>query len=303
MMAPPPSSRPQAPGFLPRLAPPPRHVPLGLRARLTFGGLGVFAWIWLAFGSGMATVFLREADLTSWFAFRGDLVRVEGQALGCEATHASEGGSKGRRGTPIYANRYTFEAGGSAHEGVSYATGSCLEAGTPVEVEHLPARPELSRIAGMRRSTFGPAVALVAIFPLLGLALVALSLRLGRRQVRLLERGRLALGTLVGKEETSTTVNKRRVMKLRFAIEGGAGTRHEVEVRTHRPEVLEDEPKERILFDPEDPASATAWDLLPGPPALDAMGQLEPPGALGTLLVLLPPAAAVAVLVLLFALG
>ena len=289
---PPPLERPwpAQQAVVPRLAPPPRHVPITVAVRALLGGLGVFAWIWFGFGSSIATVFLGKADLGSWATFRGELVTAEGVATGCAATGSSEGGSKGRSGTPIYENRYRF----GDHEGVSYATGTCLAAGTPVEVQHLPARPDVSRIAGMRRAEFGPGIAFVLVFPIVGLLLVGFSLRTGVRQLRLLRNGKVALGTLVGKEATNTSVNKRRVMKLRFAIETDRGERREVVVRTHLPEQLEDEPRERILCDPRRPDRAAAWDLLSGAPRVDGTGALEPTGLLGTLLVLLPPALAVA---------
>jgi hypothetical protein len=277
-----------------RLASPPRRVPISLATRVLLGGGALFAWLWFAIGSSIATVFVLNSDLTSWVVFRGELVSVSGVSTGCSDTGASVGGSRGRRGTPIYANRYRLGADEGAVEGVSYATGRCLAAGTPVSVEHPAGRPEVSRIAGMRRAEFGPEVAFALVFPVVGIVLVVLSLRSGRRQLRLLREGKLALGTLLGKEPTSFLVNKRRVMKLRFAIETDRGARHEVVVRTHLTEQVEDDPRERILYDPERPGEAVAWDLLPGAPQIDGTGALEPKGLLGTLLVLVPPALAIA---------
>lgn len=275
-----------------RLAPPPRRVPLTLAARALLGG-AAFAWIWLAFGSSIATAFLLKTDLGSWLAFRGERVAVPAVVTGCAATGASEGGGKGRSGTPIYANRYAFDAGGGEREGVSYALGECLEAGAEVQVEFPAGRPERSRIVGMRRAWFGPEVAFVLVFPLAGLLLLFFSLRKGWRELRLLRRGKLALGTLVGKEATNVSVNKQRVMKLRFALETERG-RQEVLVKTHLTGAVEDEPRERILYDPERPERAAAWDLLSGHPRVDFAGGLEPAGLRGLLLAIAPPLLAVA---------
>jgi hypothetical protein len=277
---------------LPRLVPPPRQVPATLRARLLFGGLGVLAWIWFGFGSAIATGFLRHADLTSWVLLRGALEEVPGTGLGCEPTGASEGGSKGQSGTPIYANRYAFGAGGDELEGVSYATGRCLGPGEAVRVEYPAGRPDRSRVQGMRRGWFGPDVLFVAIFPLVGIALVLLSLRSGWRRLRLLSRGRLALGALVSDEPTRVSVNNRPVRKLTFTIDTETMGRRQVVVRSHVPELALDEPRERILYDPERPELAAAWDLLPTI-RLDERGELAPAGLAGSLLVLLPPVLAV----------
>jgi len=276
-----------------RLAAPPRRVPWSVAVRILFGGFGVFAWLWLALGSGIGTVFLRGADLFSWLQFQGELASVPGVIVECRATGASEGGSKHRRGTPIHANAYRFEDGGEPFDGISYATGTCLEPGAPVTIEHPPGRPELSRIAGMRRSVFGPAVAFVLVFPLVGLLMVLASLRRGRRDLRLLAHGKLAMGTLLGMKATNVTINERRVMKARFAIVTEQGVRQEVEVKTTNPEVLEDEPQERILYDPADPRRAVAWDLLPGATSLEAAGQIRAGNPFRALLLLVPPALAV----------
>jgi hypothetical protein len=289
-----PAARTAPPGFLPRLAAPPRQVPLGLHVRLLFGGRGVFAWLWFALSSGLSIGFIGNADLSSWLVFRGPLETVEGTSTGCEDTGASEGGTKHRRATPIYVNRYTFEAGGRTREGASYSPGACMPEGHAVVVQHPAGRPEVSRIAGMRRAIFGPWVAFLAIFPLVGLVLVGLSLAHGRRQLRLLEQGRLGLGKLVSIEATNVSVNRRKVMKLRFELTSDAGTRHDVIIKTSLPGRLEDEPQERILYDPATPERAFAWDLLDPSPRLDPSGHLESPGLLGAALVLLPPLAAIA---------
>jgi hypothetical protein len=287
-------ARPGAAEPLPRLAPPPRRVPLTVKLRALFGGFGVFAWLWFGLGSSVATAFLRHADLTSWALFRGGAESAAGESLGCEDTGASEGGGKARRGTPIFANRYRFTSGGDTFEGVSYIAGRCIRAGAPVAVEHPAGRPELSRVAGMRRDEFGPEVGFAAIFPVVGLFLVGASLRKGRRQLRLLERGKLGLGTLLSAEPTNTRINERTVMKMRFALVTEVGARHEIVVRTHLPEKVQDEARERILYDPARPEDALAWDLLTSVPALDAAGGLEAKSVLGTALVLLPPLLAVA---------
>jgi hypothetical protein len=262
--------------------------------RLLFGGLGTFAWLWLAAGSGIGSFFLRNADLTSWLRFGGALTSVAGVSTGCSRTNASEGGTKSGGGTPIFANAYRFDADGEQLDGVSYATGTCLDAGTEVVVEHPPGQPRSSRIAGMRRAIFGPGVAFVLIFPVAGLGLVGVSLWQGRRELRLLRHGKLAMGTLLGVDPTNVSVNRRQVMKARLAIVTDTGARQEVQVRTTSPELLEDDPQERILYDPASPRRAVAWDLLPKGTSVDTAGQLEGSQPLRTLALLLPPALAAA---------
>jgi hypothetical protein len=257
-------------------------------------GPAAFAWIWLAFTGPFSTVFLRNADLTSWWRFRGAVESTRGVVTACERTRASEGGSKGRSGTPVYANRFTFERAGETREGISYATGRCLTPGSSVTVQYLADDPDRARIAGMRSAIFGPGVLFVALFPLVGLGMLGFAWRARRRELRLLALGKLGHGTLVAEEETHVSVNKRKVVKLRFDLVTEAGTHHEVVVKTHRTEALKDDPRERLLYDPASPELAVGWDLLPGPPRVDATGAIEPPGLAGSVAALLLPALAFA---------
>lgn len=176
------------------LAPPPRRVPPSLAAR-TLLGPGFLAWLWFAAGTPPAALLLRVSDLTSWASFRGSVATATGTALVCERTGYSEG-ARGERHTPVLATRYRFEAGGVAREGVSFALGRCAEPGSEVVVEHLPGRPEVSRIAGQRRAPYGPDSALILVFPLAGIVMIAGTLRRGRRELRLLRAGRLEGGIL-----------------------------------------------------------------------------------------------------------
>lgn len=177
-----------------RLAPPPRRVPPSLATRALLGP-GLLAWLWFSCGTPSAALLLRVSDLTSWATFRGTLPTAGGTALACERTGYSEG-ARGERHTGVYATRYRFEEDGVAREGVSYALGRCPEPGSEVVVEHLPGRPDVSRIAGMRRAPYGPDSALILVFPLAGIVMIAVTLRTGRRELALLRDGRLEGGML-----------------------------------------------------------------------------------------------------------
>lgn len=147
---------------------------------------------------------------------------------------------------------------------------------------------------GMRGGVVGPEFAVPAILlPVVGLVAVIGAWHSGRRKLHMLEHGRLTLGTLVGKRATYISINKRRVMELRFEIQDEYGARRELTVRTHMPEAATDEPRERLLYDPAFPERAIAWDLFPGSIRIGSDGALMPAGLVGTVAVLIPPAMAV----------
>jgi hypothetical protein len=276
--------------FYYQLAPPPRSVPLFLRLHLLFGGFfNLFGWIFFGVGLIFFWPFGANADLSSAIYFRGDLEATVGKALFSEETGFSEGGSKGRSGTPVYANHYSFVYDGMEYTGISYATGTYFEGGEPVTIEYPKGRPSISRIEGMRRAMFGPWVLFVVIFPIIGIFFIFFGLKDGMKANRLLAIGRQGMGKLIAKVPTNTRINQQTVYKYTFEFTADDGRRHEVVARTHIPMVLEDEPQERLLYDPYNPSYAVMMDSLPASPAIDEAGNIVDISPLRLLPVIIAP--------------
>jgi len=276
------------------LVPPPRPVPFLLRVQVLFGGVFNFiGWIFFTFGMVFAVVFGSLADVTSWYHFRGPVATANGTLLEVKETSASENNVR------IYSYKYSFRAEGTDHEGVSYSTGRRHEPGEQVVVEYVEGNPALSRLRGMRRAEFGPWVLFVLIFPLVGFIFIVVSLRGGLKANRLLAHGKLAWGQLVSKEPTNTRINNRVVYKLTFDFQPEEGGHAQAVARSHMPEKLQDEQRERLLYDPFRPENAVLLDSLPASPAIDLTGNLRPRNpVLAALTLLLPgiPLASLAVL-------
>ena len=259
-----------APG---RLATPPRTVSPRLAAQLLLSGINSqIGWLLFGFGSIFFWGFAAHADLSGWRFRPGAIAYVSGQSLNCTDTHYSVGGSENSRGTPVYANRYSYVVGHQSFEAVSYATGDC-RAGGPVEIEYLLADPASSRISGMRRDFLGPWALLVAILPGAGLAWVIAGLVKGRRAVRLLREGMATTARLTEKVPTNSTVNSRRVYRMTFEYAGPMGAAEQLTIRTSLPERLENDEHQLVLCDPLDGRTAVLFNNLPGPPAFDPTGQ------------------------------
>jgi hypothetical protein len=272
------------------LAPPPRQVPMFVRCRLLFGGFAnQFGWLFFGFGLIFFWAFAGNADLTSPLYFRGEVETVTGRALHSEETGASEGGSKNRRGTPIYANHYSFVYDGVEYEGVSYSTGNYFSNGDTVTIEYPKGNPRVSRVQGMRRALFGPWVIFVVIFPAVGLCFILVGLKNGIKANRLLANGKLGLGKLKSKEPTNTRINNQTVYKYTFEFADELGRSCQVVSRTHIGGVLEDEQEERLLYDPYNPSYAVMMDSLPASPAIDGTGNIVDISPMRALLVLIIP--------------
>jgi hypothetical protein len=248
-------------------APPPRRVPLTLRIANQFNVVAQIGWAVLGFTSVFVWVFIGNADL-SFITFRGELDKAAGRITRVEETSASENDVR------VVANHYEYSVAGKPFQGIAYATGQSLPVGQTVDVEFTPADPAHSRIPGMRRAMFGPAILFVAIFPVIGLGIVIGVFLWGRKRNSLLENGLFALGTLKDKQPTNVRVNNRPVWELTFDFTTRDGRRHEATARTTDPDRLEDERQEPLLYDPDDPSRAYLLDEVPARPELDDRGEL-----------------------------
>ena len=117
-------------------------------------------------------------------------------------------------------------------------------------------------------------------------------IRRGLRASRLLRFGEQTTGRLKSKTATNTKVNNQRVYKLVFDFKGCDGATYEATAKTHRPEKLEDERDEPLLYDPMYPSRAVMLDALPGSPRIDQTGSMRAGSPLSVVACLLIPAAA-----------
>lgn len=242
------------------LAPPPRRVtPLATLEVLLGGALFQVGCGLVAFCSIFGWIFAGQADLSAWTRFMGQLETAPGELIALDSTGASV------NERPVVAHRYRFTGpDGQAREGVSYATGNAGQLGDAVTVEFPAGDPTVSRIVGQGRTLFPPWLVLVALLPLAALITAWCGLKTGLRRAWLLRHGRLTEGKLVAKEETSTRVNDQMVWKLTFSFRDDAGEAHQLSTRTHETAALEDEARERLLYDPGRPERAELLDALPG---------------------------------------
>ena len=272
-----------------RVSQPPRAVPRSTRLVVLFGGgFSLFGWLFFAFGMVFVWGFAAKGDFSSFLLLRGKLDTAPGMVTAVDDTRYSEGGSKHRSGTTIFSYQYSFVLDDRKYDGVSYHTGVSVQDGARVTVEFPPGNPARSRIRGMRRAIFGPGVAMVFIFPAIGLGIVLPGLWQGWRNVRLLARGETAQATLIVKTSTNMSVNRRMVYKLTFQFTDRDGQFQHAIARTSLPERLESQSQELVFYDPVSKKN-TLLDDLPGNQALTEQGDLQPCGFRAALGAALPP--------------
>ena len=277
------------------LAGPPRNVPLSVRLRVLFGGvLNQAGWFFFGFGLAFVWAFTLNADLTSWYRFRGQLDTTEGKVIYSKKTLFSEGGSKHSKGTPVYEIHYSFSApDGTEYKSVSYKTGTQFEQGQKVTIEHPQANPQTSRIKGMRQKPVGLFGIFPVVFTMFGLLFIIGGIKKGIKANRLLALGEQTTGRLKSKEKTNTKVNKKPVYKLTFEFNTLEGMTYETMVKTHETGKLEDQTEEPLLYEPMRPSYAVMLDDLPGAPRIQENGNIQAGSVAITIMALIIPLATI----------
>ncbi len=269
------------------VCPPPRNVSLLAQGQAVFGGaLSQFGWLSFGFGLIFFWTFVLEADFSSFYLSRDDLQTAKGVVVSNSETNYEVNDAK------IRETRYTFKTDGKEYQGVSYKAGCRLGRGAPVTVEYPKGHPGMSTIPGQRRAPFGPWAAFVAVFPLAGLAMVVYAVRQGLRMSSLLADGQLALGKLKSKVPTNGTVNDRPIYKMVYEFTAGYGGTSEAVAKTHRPELLEAQELQGVVYDPNNPSDALLVADMPGRPRFTTEG-VRPASARGALAVLAIPGATI----------
>jgi hypothetical protein len=259
-----------------RMTAPPRPVALSSLLVLLLNVYVQIGCFVLLFSTPFFWLFAGSADLPA-ITFRGETMRTNGVVTAVEETNASENGGR------IRGVHYSYSVNAAAHDGVSYVTGETdFEAGSLVIVEYLVRDHSKSRIEGMRRGMFGPAVLFVLIFPLIGLGITLGALAWGMRRGLLLVRGVAVFAKFKETRTTNTRVNKRPVYEVIHEYRTLDGELHESSTRTTDVDALTDDHEELLLYDPARPARGVPVDSISPLPALDEAGGFRGsvPGAL-----------------------
>jgi hypothetical protein len=151
-----------------------RPLPLGVRLAILLGGRSIQpAWLLLVLGAIFFHVMVLDSELVTRFELRGDLATTTGKVTAVESTGV-------RRGGAVLGVSYIYEVTGRSHTGKSFGTQE-PSVGAEAMVEYVVARPERSRIVGMRARTFGDDAAWVGLIIAAGAALALVNVRRNAR--------------------------------------------------------------------------------------------------------------------------
>ncbi|MDF1546495.1 MAG: DUF3592 domain-containing protein [Bacteroidales bacterium] len=236
-----------------------RNIPIGVKLKIWFGNVfNVIGLAFFLFGLPFSMVFISFSSLLGP-SFGEDDPGTKGIIIESRATSASVNDVK------VYEYTYRYHTmDGNSYTGLGYTTGNQKSVGDELMVLYKMDQPSASKAIDLRTSEFGGSVGLfVLIFPLIGLIMLILGTRNTLKQIFILQIGELAEGKFLYKEATNTQVNKQTVYELTFEFTASDNQIYKAIAKTHKYHRLEDEPFEKLVYDPDNPTNAVLLDALP----------------------------------------
>lgn len=238
-----------------------RNLPLFSTIQIFFSGvMAIIGIVFFLIGSLFVFVFGMLVNFDDMKFSESDLITTEVEIISATETTATE------NDTPVYKYNYSYKVpSGEEYTDISYNTGAAYFKNDVVEVQYLKDNPKLSRIIGMRKGTFTPWILLfIAIFPIVGAVLSYIGFKKNLEYIKLVQYGKIAFGTYSHEEATGESVNKRAVIRFFFNFTDEFGKEYLASGKTHHYHRLNDEDKERLVYNPQSPTENVMIDALPG---------------------------------------
>ncbi len=165
----------------------------------------------------------------------------------------------------IYEYNYIFNsANGKTYSGASYLNKEQIFTDNKVQVKYNSTKPENSCIIGMETSTFPVWMLLfVIVFPIIGFLLLYFGVKKGIKNIRILQFGKIALGTYNRRETTNASVNNRPVYKFYFDFIAHDNNSYIATGETYKVHKVRDEEREPVIYNSVNPEEAVIIDTLP----------------------------------------
>jgi hypothetical protein len=162
----------------------------------------------------------------------------------------------------VYKYSYKYKVEEKEYEGISYKVG--YEKLDEVEVQYLESNHSISRISGMKISSFPIWVMFfLLIFPTVGAVIMLLGIRKNLKYLRILSIGKVAFGVYSHMENTGASVNKQPVVRIFFNYVTHDNINAQAYGETYQTYKLQDEQAEPLVYNPNNPSEAIMIDALP----------------------------------------
>ncbi len=164
-----------------------------------------------------------------------------------------------------YVISFDYQVDGATRTGASTTTDHALgelTAGSRVDVELLPSKPQWARLRGANYSTFSAWGLLTFLFPLIGLAMTTFTVLGNRREIRAHRIGVpiLANVTFRGPDQSASSNGEHpHMITWEFTVRGATYQGKLSSQLEHELADLGDAKQILVLYDPKDPSINTAY--------------------------------------------
>lgn len=246
-------------GRLLYLAEPPRRVPWNVIASLVPGFIGRMGAAFYLSGMIFVVVFAGTLRPIDEVQLASAAATAQGVVVSVTETNATE------NDVPVYRYGFVFRTRTEQEiRATSFSTGRLYDQGDEALISYLPDRPEVAILQHTRRSDFPWWVALlVGIFPFSGAVMLIGGTWHGWRQVRLLERGRLATARGITSAPTNTRINGQPLLKYTYEFQAEDGQVYQGASNSLPRVQLGDEAREPVLYLPQRPQNSMLLDAVP----------------------------------------
>lgn len=238
----------------------PRELPFGIRFMILCANVPfLIGFVFTFIGLATCIPFTSMMDLNFSNPLDKDPSIGKAVITSISNTNASE------NDVAIIRYNYSYSVNGKNYSSSSFTKGErAIFVNDTVPIQFDKNNPSFSRIQNMRMAEFdGTWLLFIFIFPFVGIVFLVISLIKGRKNISLVKNGFLTKGSVTNKEATNVRINNRTVYKVYFDYTANDGVQRRAFTRTHQPEKVEDEEKEQLLFNANNPEEAVLLDTLP----------------------------------------
>lgn len=225
---------------------------------LFFNFLAIISLIAGSIGLLLALSLAPLIDFVTPFNFGDDVIQARGTLTEKSGTNVSIDENV------VSAYHFSYSYLGKTYNGVSYTTGNLYKVNDSVPVEIEADDPAIARIEGMDVKPVHFVFSIfVIMFPLPGLVFLAYTFYKRVPYIHAIRYGIMTRGKFVRMMETGTVINKKTMYDVYFQFNDESGKKYTAIGTTLNTDLVQDEPEERIIYDPDNPSNAVVVDALP----------------------------------------
>ena len=180
-----------------------------------------------------------------------------GQVMEIYATNNSLNGEY------YFGYEYIFHSPRGDLKGLSYQLGDIDSIGSIVNIEYNSGNPNKHRIQGMTNSITNNYLLWNLLLFIFGLIIFIVIYLIGKSKLNIILNGNLVIAKLVGKKDTYSKQNNRKVYKMTFRFLTDNKRKHRISLKTTYPQEYESNRLAKVIYLEKSPNKAVIVDSLP----------------------------------------